>query len=244
MRQNISYDDDEIELIKKDCANAIYDFGKQFHVMDKMYKSFGMYYPKECNTNFRDSWFHYRKLYTKKDAITVLNEEYGLEEHLLRAAKDAQIYFLQQLGGWLEVWYRCDEYLKFNSDEKKDYTELLDKFNESDKNWVLQLWTEYENDQKTFANLCLLYYERNIVNDELREKMQHLIHSIKNTILELRLGGVNIYRPLNNSYYMQQCINLYNDISKSLGKTKIKYLLSATDTIRHFCSKKYTEAGA
>lgn len=106
MKQTISYDDEEIMAIKSECAEAIADFGMQFHIIQELYDALGLYYPEESNTNFRDSWFHYRKLYTQKDIITVLNEKYGLEEHLLRAAKDAQIYFLQQLTGWLEVWYR------------------------------------------------------------------------------------------------------------------------------------------
>ena len=121
MKQIISYNDEEIRAIKTECAEAIADFGMQFHIIQELYDELGIYYPEESNTNYRDSWFHYRKLYTKKDIITILNEKYGLEEHLLRAAKDAQIYFLQQLAGWLEVWYRYDKYLE----TKTSHTDMV-----------------------------------------------------------------------------------------------------------------------
>ena len=156
MKQTISYDDEEIMAIKSECAEAIADFGMQFHIIQELYDALGLYYPEESNTNFRDSWFHYRKLYTQKDIITVLNEKYGLEEHLLRAAKDAQIYFLQQLTGWLEVWYRYNEYLKIPDIISKDDEEKLNMLSTEGNNWVYQLWKLYGvTDQELFSRLCL-----------------------------------------------------------------------------------------
>lgn len=81
------------ENLREDCANMIIEFGYQFQILQKVYAEFGLNYPYECHTNYRDSWFHYRKLYSKKDKVLISNEKYGLEEHLLRAARDAQINF-------------------------------------------------------------------------------------------------------------------------------------------------------
>lgn len=239
MKQTISYDDEEIMAIKSECAEAIADFGMQFHIIQELYDALGLYYLEESNTNFRDSWFHYRKLYTQKDIITVLNEKYGLEEHLLRAAKDAQIYFLQQLTGWLEVWYRYNEYLKIPDIISKDDEEKLNMLSTEGNNWVYQLWKLYGvTDQELFSRLCLVYYKKNILCDDLCLKLQQLIHSMKNLILDLRLGGINIYRPANKIYYVKQCVDLYNAMCSSLKDTQILYLISATDTILQFYKKK------
>lgn len=234
MKQVVSYDDDEITSIKKECADTIADFGEQFYIIREIYNALGLCYPKESHTNYRDAWFHYRKLYSQKDIISIINEKYGLEEHLLRAAKDAQIFLLQQLGSWLEVWYRHEEYLQLDEEKVKYKDSLFRK----EGNWVLPIWKMYEKDQEVFANTCLWYYQKYIFTEDLKLKLQDLIHSIKNLILDLRLGGVNIYRPSDNVYYMKQCVDVYNKMCKSLKETRILYLISTTDTIRCFCTKK------
>ncbi|MFR3948510.1 MAG: hypothetical protein ACLTZM_16440 [Ruminococcus sp.] len=80
---------------------------------------------------------------------------------MLRAAKDAQIYFLQQLTGWLEVWYRYNEYLKIPDIISKDDEEKLNMLSTEGNNWVYQLWKLYEvTDQELFSRLCLVYYKK------------------------------------------------------------------------------------
>ena len=69
--ENGLYEKDEIDTIKKQCAEDIAEFGRQFQIIRELYEEFGFYYPEECITNYRDSWFHYRKMYDKKEILTV-----------------------------------------------------------------------------------------------------------------------------------------------------------------------------
>ena len=87
------------------CSEEIYQYGKNYLKLKEIFDSYGYRMPVECWHNFRDSWFHYRKLYTRKERISVLNEKYAMEEHLLRAWKDAIIFLLQEISQGLEFWY-------------------------------------------------------------------------------------------------------------------------------------------
>lgn len=224
----------EPELIKENCADEIADFGKQFKRIHKLYDNLGLYYPEECNTNYRDSWFHYRKLYKKKDEISILNEKYGLEEHLLRSAKDAQICFLQQLGYWLEIWYRYDDFLVCNNARVSEYEKLFQNLN---TNWVRSIEEACPDDNELFANACLYYFLHHINSDVVKKNLQILIHSIKNLILDLRLGGVNISRPIDNIDYFRRCVAVFNKMCISLQKSGMLYLISSTGVILEECGK-------
>lgn len=229
------HDNDNIVLIRKKCAESIFDFGLMFETMHGLYEEFGLYYPKECNTNYRDAWFHYRKLYLKRDEMSVLNEKYGLEEHLLRAAKDSQIFLLQRLGEWLGIWESYHIYLKRDKTRDLEYRDVLEKISTETENWVSCLWNLCNKDGYLFANACLYRFENSIYCKEFQKKLQTLLDSIKNLILDLRLGGVNIYRPLNNSYYFTQCVDLCSSIACSLRQKGMLYLLSATELIWDIC---------
>lgn len=213
--------------IKEECANVIIEFGEQFTIMRKLYDEFGLDYPEECHTNYRDSWFHYRKLYNKRDCVSAFNERYGLEEHLLRAIKDAQICFLQQLGQWLEVWYHHEELFQDDADLQINQ----EQFKGLDTNWVRSLWEAMEGNEKEFAVACVYRYQREIYTTELNQCLQELIHSLKNLILDLRLGGMNIFRPLNSVDYVKRSVELYENIGVSLKENGMLYLLPATPLI-------------
>lgn len=213
--------------IKEESANVIIEFGKQFIIMRKLYDEFGLDYPEECHTNYRDSWFHYRKLYHKRDSVSAFNERYGLEEHLLRAIKDAQIFLLQQLGQWLEVWYHHEELLQDNADLQVDQA----LFAALDTNWVRSLWEVMNKNEPMFAAACVYRYKHEIHSAELNQRLQELIHSLKNLILELRLGGMNIARPLNSVEYVRRSVELYESIGFSLKESGMLYLLPVTPLI-------------
>ena len=230
---------DEISLIKAKCADEIFEFDRFFQTMRELYDGFGLYYPKECNTNYRDAWFHYRKLYTRKDMISALNEKYGLEEHLLRALKDAQIYLLQQLGEWLEIWYDYNRYLECDHSRDQDYSAVLKKLSPDEKNWVSCVWKLSEGNEELFAHICLYWFEKEIASSKkLQNKIRELICGIKNLILDLRLGGINIYRPTDNSYYLEKCVNIYNGICLSLQESGMLYLISSTELIWDICKRE------
>lgn len=83
----------EKQQLNEYCADEIYQYGRNYMKLIKVFESYGYRMPVECWHNFRDSWFHYRKLYTRKERISILNEKYAMEEQLLRAWKDAIIFF-------------------------------------------------------------------------------------------------------------------------------------------------------
>lgn len=238
MKQSVSYNDREISEIKRACADEIIEFGKQLKTIKCLYEQFGISYPTECRTNYRDSWFHYRKLYNKKDIISILNEKYGMEEHLIRATKDAQIYFLQVLACWLEKWYKPDDYFEYNISEVILKNKMYGLRINDDCNWVEKIWQYCGDSRDLFTNLCLFYFMNNILDEKIKEILKKLIHSLKNMILELRLGGINIYRPSDNVYFAKESIELYNSIVTDLHDTGLLNLLSATDLILYNCSKK------
>lgn len=232
MMQDGLYEKDEIDTIKKQCAEDIAEFGKQFQIIRELYEDFGFYYPEECITNYRDSWFHYRKLYVKKEILAVYNEKYGLEEHLLRAVRDAQIFLLQQLAFGLDIWYRHEKYVVCDMTQKDKYEKVLENFEE---NWVANLWQKTKDDTVLFANACIYQYISQIETDDVRTVLQKLIHSTKNLILDLRLNGVNIYRPIDNMYYVEQCIKIYNEICTKLKEAGVIYLVSPAVLIANTC---------
>lgn len=234
MKQEFIMSVQDMADIKENCAREIEEFGMQFEKMHRLYGGFGLYYPEECNTNYRDSWFHYRKLYKKKDVISILNEKYGLEEHLLRAIKDAQIGFLQQLGYWLEIWYRYDEYMVCDILRTDEYRELYENL---DTNWVKSIEELCLGDHELFANACLYRFITHIKTDEMIKKLQKLIHSVKNLILDLRLSGTNIFRPADNGDYIRRCVSIYNDMCRDLKESGMLYLISATEVIVEKCGK-------
>ena len=139
-----------------------------------------------------------------------------------------------------EIFDRADNALGFSIKEICfDDEEKLNMLSTEGNNWVYQLWKLYGvTDQELFSRLCLVYYKKNILCDDLCLKLQQLINRIKNLILDLRLGGINIYRPANKIYYVKQCVDLYNAMCSSLKDTQILYLISATDTILQFYKKK------
>ncbi len=232
MRENVNNFADYSNNLKTDCANIIVEYGEQFQILQKLYYEFGLDYPEECHTNYRDSWFHYRKLYNKKDIVSASNEKYGLEEHLLRAIKDAQICFLQQIGQWLEVWYHHRELLRGCTDQQMDQS----LFESMGTNWVKSLWESSEKNEKLFAEACVYWYKQNIYSSELSRQLQTLLHNIKNLILDLRLGGMNIFRPLDNIEYARRSITLYEEMCSSLKNSGMLYLLPATSLIYKNCN--------
>ncbi len=237
MRHELN-DRDEIVLIRRKCSDSIFEFGMMFETIHELYEEFGLYYPKECNTNYRDSWFHYRKLCLKQDEMSVLNEKYGLEEHLLRAAKDAQIFLLQQLGEWLGIWGSYHVYLKRDNSRDSEYQAVLDQIPSDAGNWVSCLWNLCDKDRLLFANACLYRFEIKIYTEKFQKKLQTLLCGIQNLILDLRLGGVNIYRPMDSSYYFAQCVGICDSVADSLRETGMLYLLSSTELIWDTCQIK------
>ena len=87
-------------------AQKISIYYEYLSILEKWFSEAGWELPLPCRTNFRDAWFHFKKLYERKDYVKVVQEEYALEEHLIRAVKDAIICYYQIYIRRIEIVYQ------------------------------------------------------------------------------------------------------------------------------------------
>lgn len=211
------------------CADEIYQYGNNYLKLKKIFDSYGYHIPVECWHNFRDSWFHYRKLYMGKERLSVLNEKYAMEEHLLRAWKDAIIFLLQEISEGLEFWYLKgtnfpDPESSMDAESKRIVNEVHAKV-EQENNTELSNWSKvivdgYEKvDEETRYRCCYYYYKKFISSKDIDEILQKLLHSLKNFILQIRYSGTDIRRPNNPYEYMQRLLDLLAEINRKLKKS-------------------------
>src|SRR5699024_655071 len=97
--------DSELNRIKLTYCDKIILFMQFRKDILKWYQAFDFQYPHSSENNYRDSWFHYRKIYQEHSAYEIICQSANFEEHLQRAEKDAIVYFWQKICGILEVWY-------------------------------------------------------------------------------------------------------------------------------------------
>ena len=88
-------------------AQKISIYYEYLSILEKWFSEAGWELPLPCRTNFRDAWFHFKKLYERKDYVKVVQEEYALEEHLIRAVKDAIICYYQIYIRRIEIVLYC-----------------------------------------------------------------------------------------------------------------------------------------
>lgn len=101
------------------------------------------------------------------------------------------------------------------------------------------LWIASGENEKVFSEACVYWYREHIYSDDFSMKLQNLIHSLKNLILDIRLGGINIFRPMDNVKYVKKSISVYEEICQSLQESGMLYLLSSTLLIyKNFISEK------
>ncbi len=218
------------ESLVVECTGLIVSYGNHFEILQKMYEEFGLFYPESCHTNYRDSWFHYRKLYNKRDEISAHNEKYGIEEHLFRALKDAQIYFFQEIGVWLEFWYYEGKYLmEYARQIQEDIDDTL--FQDMQENWVKSIFEKTEHNSEKFSKACIYWFGNQIYSEEMEKTLQGLLHSLKNLIFSLRVGGIDISRPMDNINYLEKAVKIYEKICDVLWENGMLYLISSTRII-------------
>ena len=203
---------------------------KKMKELEELYKLEQLPFPIQCRTNFRDAWFHYKKVYERFDSIKVQQEQYAMEEHLIRVLKDAITVLFNAYAYWIEnVYYLLDEkqtvlkVLQNNDKEDEYYKKCID----IDIN--VHYWYKAVNDKITgkkdkkditpeedaiIKDVTLrLFLERADLN-AYRKVLQECMHKIKNYSLRTRLEGIEIYRPENSEEYL-------DDFSEVFGEMKI-----------------------
>ena len=78
---------------------------KKMDELEKLYEREKIVFPRHCRTNLRDAWFHYKKIYERFDSIKVYQEQYAMEERLIRILKDAITVLFNKYAVWLDTTY-------------------------------------------------------------------------------------------------------------------------------------------
>ena len=225
MQEREIFTREEKQNLIEHCADDIYQYGQKYMQLKKVYDAYGYCMPVECWYNFRDAWFHYRKMYTRKERVSVLNEKYAMEEHLLRAWKDGIIYLLQEISEGPEIEKIVDEV----------YRDIAQQNNEGEcLNWSKVFVDGYQKIKlESRFQCCYYYYKKYISSAEMDKNLQKILHGLKDLVLEIRYSGTNIKRPNNPYEYMQKLLDLIADINSKLQKNGALYLISISSIVAH-----------
>lgn len=192
--------------------------------------------PMSCRTNLRDAWFHYRKMYNQRVYNTVLQEQYALEEHLIRALKDAINYYYQEYLLLLEcVYSQKDNIAQKNVQAEALFKEwkLSEDIKHISGEWLINLREAAEKNGMLldYPALARYFYWTRIYSFDTKRILQFNIHKIKNFCMDLRMNGTKIYRPIDDQEYTDQCILVYNDLMNDIDSCKLKNLIVHSERV-------------
>lgn len=223
------------ETIRKENCKKIERYTAVRAEIKGWYKEFGLDFPYSSENNFRDSWFHYRKLYQEHSAYEIVCQIAMLDEHLQRAEKDSIIYFFRKAGEALEFW----QYVAMN--EKKAHGAASEAENtayclyndtaDAPNSWVSSLQKMYRDDASGFAACCLKVVDRYILTNSFCTDVQKVLHIIKNYVLELRMGGARIQRVGGPGGYLKKFRPCFEQLVEFCDRYRIKELIVVSELI-------------
>ncbi len=197
------------------------------------YSEFGFACPTTSDNNFRDSWFHYRKIYKERSENEIIRQIANYEEHLQRAERDLVVKFFQDVSSSLEKWYLYG--LNLQLEPIGEYDQIIELwkresgcFDNGDKiknGWVRSLYLYCKNNKKTqddFYNIVLHVFKAYIWNNEVKITLQKLLHKMKNIVLKVRLGSSEIDRMDKVGQLTEQCVTLYEELVEFCNKQALK----------------------
>ena len=207
-------------------------------LMEKLYDLEKIDFPTQCRTNFRDAWFHYKKVYERFDSIKVYQEQYAMEEHLIRILKDAITVLFNKYAYWIEnVYYLLEEkqaVLGVLTTSKVDefYSECIDIRIDSDY-WYNAIQKRIckekgildKKKDAAIKDVTLRLFLEQADIKAYRVVLQECMHKIKNYSLRTRLEGIEIYRPENSDAYLDDCADVFGDILFKLKEHRIYSVL-------------------
>lgn len=196
-------------------------------IMSEWFHEINEELPVPCRTNYRDTWFHYRKIYEHRDYIKVVQEQYALEEHLIRAIKDGiNCYFQNYIDG-LEIIYKAIKSEEFQSRAENDIYAIVGKGKAPlimEKNWEIKLLENLETCRREsdFPKAVCAVWAKEMDLERTAGMLQRSLHKIKNYCMKLRLDGTEIYRPADDEEYIKECTKVYNELIDTLEELKLK----------------------
>ncbi len=255
MNSNNYISDYKLDAIRKEYGEKIIAFSKVQQQIKGWYKKFAFVftpesmpksefiYPHSSINNYRDSWFHYRKIWTERSRYESICHIATLEEHLQRSEKDAVVNFFQIISQDLDFWYCIEtqdlpetfqEHIEIKSYVNAYYEKSKQEERENGQ-WLISLWDTYGlRDQE--ASFALIYavqiYFSNFAH--VKKQLQELLHLIKNTTLKMRFDASDIRRLEYPGEYVQCCQDSYNAICSFFNEGKnpgIYFLLGITKVV-------------
>lgn len=201
------------------------------NILEKWFGEINEDLPLPCRTNYRDAWFHYKKIYERRDYIKVFQEQYAMEEHLIRAIKDAINKYFQIWIYDMETVYKAIKTGKLEKSIDK-YKRLFEHLRISltigQQGWEQKLYKEMDEKKALdyFSKIVLYVYAKEMDQKKAVEGLQKCIHKTKNYCAKIRLHGTDIYRPASNEEYMEECQSVYNELIDTLETLQLKNVLS------------------
>lgn len=203
--------------------------------LDKWFRESGLELPLACRTNFRDAWFHFKKLYERRDYVKIVQEEYALEEHLIRAVKDAIICYYQIYIRKIERVY---EYLSNNKlgtcVSQENINKIECKINSvtiNTEKWDSEIkrYINPEENMQLYLEAVCYIYSRDFNIQKVAKQLQKCLHMIKNYYSKLRLDGTNIYRPSSDEAYMKECEDVFDKMMECLKENRLERSIHIID---------------
>lgn len=231
------------ESIRKSNCEKINNYVTTRETIVKWYDEFGFDFPYSSENNFRDAWFHYKKLYQEHSTYEVICQIATFDEHLQRAEKDSIIYFFQKISESLEFWYYIAMDKKgreqLTGELESDIADLFIATSGTPNSWVSLLQERYSQNASEFAVCCLKVANTYILTRSFCVNAQKMLHTIKNLVLEIRIGGARIQRLDTPGDYLEKFRPCFEQLKDFCNQYRIKELIVVSELIK----KLTTEGG-
>ncbi len=210
--------DNQMEEIRYKYGNKIVLFSKAQRTIKQWYKAFVLQYPPSSINNYRDSWFHYRKIWTERSYYEVTCQTANFDEHIQRAEKDAIVNFFQIMTEHIEFWYHVNkieipadmiDYITKDVEKIYKKSEILDK---QGKFWIVELFNYYKSEREAVFSVIYAAQQYVLNSKEILRQLQLLLHNIKNITLNIRLGASDIDRIEYPGKYVDDCKKYYQEL--------------------------------
>lgn len=216
-------------------ADKLIMYFKYLDSLDKWFRESGLELPLACRTNFRDAWFHFKKLYERRDYVKIVQEEYALEEHLIRAVKDAIICYYQIYIRKIErvYGYLSNDKLKtcVSSENIQKIKCKISSVTIDTKKWDFEIKKHINPDtnMQLYLEAVCYIYSRDIDSQKVAKQLQKCLHMIKNYYSKLRLDGTDIYRPSSDEAYMEECEDVFVKMMECLEENRLERSIHIID---------------
>lgn len=228
-KNGIYFADSDQKEYRKQSAEDIDQYLQFLQILEMWYDEINEPFPLPCRTNYRDAWFHYKKLYEQKSYTKIVQEQYALEEHLIRSVKDAIIKYFQIYLVYIEKIYKriLNDENGLSNEQEEEIREIINRnhlVSEVGGKWDIELYNQLEKITLTsrFPDFAKYVYFTALDHSKILIKLQQLMHSIKNYSTKLRINGTNIYRPTEGDEYIRECVEVYQTLITELDSIHMK----------------------